>query len=142
MGCHFLFQGIFLTRDRTRIPCIGRQILPEPPRKPSSRYPGTTWRAEVPQPEIEHSPSTVKAQSLSHWTTTEVLLAAFQAPLSLCPIFGKVEQEARVLPSLVPGGCRTEIQCRKTPACTCEAVLQPRPSLPENRKPVSLPCSF
>ena len=26
-GCHFILQGIFLTRDQTRISCIGRQIL-------------------------------------------------------------------------------------------------------------------
>ena len=27
VGCHFLLQGIFLSRDQTRVSCIGRQIL-------------------------------------------------------------------------------------------------------------------
>ena len=27
VGCHSLLQGIFLTRDRTRVSCIGRWIL-------------------------------------------------------------------------------------------------------------------
>ena len=27
VSCHFLLQGIFLTRDQTHVSCIGRQIL-------------------------------------------------------------------------------------------------------------------
>ena len=44
MGCHFLLQGIFLTRGRTLSPSLaGRFLTTEPPGKPSANlFPLTT----------------------------------------------------------------------------------------------------
>ena len=133
----FFSKGSSWPRDRTHISCIGRQIVPEPPWKASS-YPSTTWHAELPQPETERIPSTMKAQTLSHWTTMEILLAAFKAPFSLCPMFWQVDQEAWVLSPLVPGsGLQNRSSIQASP-CLHEWNCAPTPGLTTRNQKASL----
>ena len=65
VGCHFLLQGFFPTRNWTCISCIGRWIL----------YHWTTWEAHVTF-SIVQSPSCV-------WLFVTPWTAAHQASLSL-----------------------------------------------------------